>query len=48
MSKCAAKGGPIEKKEPKREERREAKLSPKARAKVEKAEMLKCGGKVKK
>lgn len=45
--KVFAKGGLIEKNEPKREERREAKMSPKARAKAEKAEGHKCGGKVK-
>ena len=41
-------GGLIESKEPKREERREARMTPKARAKVEKAEMYACGGSVKK
>jgi hypothetical protein len=45
--KVFAKGGLVEKNEPKREERREAKLSPKARAKVERVEKHKCGGKVK-
>ena len=42
------KGGVIESREPKSEERREAKLSPKARAAVEKAEAFKCGGSVNK
>ena len=42
------KGGIVESKEPKAEERREAKLSPKARAKVEKAEKYCGGGMIKK
>lgn len=38
----------FEKKEPRREERREAKLPPGARRKVEAKEKFGCGGKVKK
>lgn len=41
--KCFKKGGLIEKNEPRSEERREAKMSPKARAKAEKFEGHKCG-----
>lgn len=44
-------GGIVEKNEPKKEERKESKMTPKARAKaekVERAEGMKCGGKVKK
>ena len=37
----------VESKEPRREERKEAKMSPKARAAMEKKEGFKAGGKVK-
>lgn len=42
------KGGMVESKEPKREERREAKMTPAQRRKAEKAEAYACGGSVKK
>lgn len=41
-------GGMIESREPRSEERKEARMSAKARAGFEKREAMKCGGKVKK
>ena len=46
--KAFKKGGVVESKEPRREEAREAKMSAKARAKVEKSEGHACGGRIKK